>query len=173
MIRKAVVQDAAGIARVHVESWHETYTGLVPDEVLAGMTNYERRFAMWQRVTADDNQHTFVAVVDDEVIGFVNGGKARDEFEGYDGELYAVYMLKSQHGKGLGRKLVQAFAKAMLESGYKAFYLWVFPNNPTRYFYEHLGGKFLQEKDFEMAGAILQEYAYGWSDISTLLADEE
>jgi hypothetical protein len=37
-IRIATAADAAAIAITHVESWRETYTGIVPDHVLAGLS---------------------------------------------------------------------------------------------------------------------------------------
>lgn len=38
-IRKATVADAPRIAQMHVESWLETYTGIVPDVILAALGN--------------------------------------------------------------------------------------------------------------------------------------
>ena len=37
-IRVAGVGDAAAIAAVHVEAWRETYVGIVPAQVLAGLS---------------------------------------------------------------------------------------------------------------------------------------
>ena len=37
-IRVAGVADAAAIAAVHVEAWRETYVGIVPVQVLAGLS---------------------------------------------------------------------------------------------------------------------------------------
>ena len=37
-IRVAEVADAAAIAAVHVEAWRETYVGIVPVQVLAGLS---------------------------------------------------------------------------------------------------------------------------------------
>ncbi|GAA4160539.1 hypothetical protein GCM10022286_16670 [Gryllotalpicola daejeonensis] len=34
VVRTATLEDAAGMARVHVRSWQETYRGLESDEVL-------------------------------------------------------------------------------------------------------------------------------------------
>jgi len=40
--------DAAGIAKVHVDTWRATYAGLVPDAHLANL-HYERSTEFWQR----------------------------------------------------------------------------------------------------------------------------
>jgi L-amino acid N-acyltransferase YncA len=174
MIRKATLNDAETIAKVHVESCQETYSDLVPAEVLAWMTNYESRLKMWNRSLTGENFSSFVALDEaGKIVGFVSGGKANTESpKGYDAEVYTLYMLRCQHGKGLGRKLMAAVASNLHQKGFKALCLWVLPSNPSRLFYEHLGGKRLLEKSFEMAGATLSEQAYGWPDIRSLMLEE-
>jgi len=169
MIRKANLNDAEAIARVHVESWHETYKALVPEAVLESRTNYEGRLKMWRQFLVDESLITLAAIEEEKIVGFVNGGKARDEIEGYDGELYALYLLKDHQGKGLGRQLVQAFAKELRERSFQTFYLWVLHNNePAQRFYVHLGGKRVSEKNFETEVGPIVEIAYGWSDLEIL-----
>ena len=51
-IRRAHKTDAAAIGRVHVETWQATYAGLLPDAMLAGMSDV-RQSAYWSRVLAD------------------------------------------------------------------------------------------------------------------------
>jgi hypothetical protein len=46
-VRRARLQDAAAIARVHVDAWRSTYRGIVPDEHLDGMS-YERSKRNWE-----------------------------------------------------------------------------------------------------------------------------
>ena len=175
MIVKATLNDAEAIARVHIESWHETYSELIPSEVLEAMTDYERRLQMWTRVLSNESHSTFVALDEgEEIVGFTNGGRPNgDAPEGFDAELYTIYLLRCQHGKGLGRRLMVALANDLQEKGFKALYLWVFPNNPSRLFYERLGGIVLLDKTFEMAGETLSERAYGWPDIRSLLSNKD
>jgi GNAT superfamily N-acetyltransferase len=164
MIRWAESHDAEEIAAVHVQCWHETYTGLVSDEELLAMTNYESRLASWNSIVRDETQITLLALDAEKVIGFVNGGKAQDKLDGYDGELYRIYLLKSYHGKGLGRQLMQVFAQELECRGFKAFYLWVLDTNPTRSFYEHLDGLALSAKNTEYSNVS----AYGWPSLEVL-----
>jgi hypothetical protein len=42
-VRQARVRDAKARARVHVQSWQETYRGLIPDEIL-----YRPGFVEWR-----------------------------------------------------------------------------------------------------------------------------
>ena len=48
--------------------------------------------------------------------------------------------------------------------------LWVLVENPSRGFYEQLGGKQLEEKQITIDGERLTEVAYGWADLHDLLA---
>lgn len=45
-VRKAVLTDAKGIAKVHVDSWKTTYANIVPDEYLNNLS-YKCREQMW------------------------------------------------------------------------------------------------------------------------------
>ncbi len=42
-------------------------------------------------------------------------------------------------------------------------------NAPARRFYEALGGHLVLEEKIEDRGAVLDQVAYGWSDVSELL----
>jgi len=42
IIRKAKLDDATGIAKVHVDSWRTTYKGIIPDDFLNNLS-YEQR----------------------------------------------------------------------------------------------------------------------------------
>lgn len=49
VVRAAATADAAGMARVHVRAWQETYRGQASDEVLDAPDAVARREAMWVR----------------------------------------------------------------------------------------------------------------------------
>jgi ribosomal protein S18 acetylase RimI-like enzyme len=159
-IRKAEVVDAQGIARVHVSSWQTSYRGIVPDEVLDNLSE-ERRLAQW-RATLAGSDVVFVAEAGGEIVGFASGGAAR-ELEGYDGELYAIYLLEAFKRRGIGARLFAAVREALAAAGYETMMLWVLKDNAAgRAFYERLGGAPAGEKA-EMMGAFeAVEVAYGW-----------
>lgn len=45
-IRQAQAKDAAGIAKVHVDSWRTTYTNILPAEFLKNLS-YDQRTTLW------------------------------------------------------------------------------------------------------------------------------
>jgi hypothetical protein len=46
--------------------------------------------------------------------------------------------------------------------------LCVFKDNPARRFYESLGGRFIEERQFELGGVTIDEVLYGWPDVRLL-----
>jgi GNAT superfamily N-acetyltransferase len=171
-IRPAEPADARGIARVHVESWRTTYRGLVPDAYLDALS-IDRREQFWrERLTGAGIPQGFEVVAveqDGTVVGFASGGPERENDPLYRGELYAIYLLQSHQGRGIGSKLLRAVAARLLQDGTTAMLLWVLADNPACKFYARLGGQKLREKGIEIGGASLVEAAYGWADLHGLV----
>lgn len=169
-IRIAQFEDSAAIAQVHVESWRTTYQTFVPVEY---HPSYDQRLHLWQQVlsTSSREKITLVAVNEQgQFVGFVNGGNRRksDDLE-YEVELTAIYLLEEAQGHGLGRRLVQAFVEHLLQMGYHSMLLWVFAQNHAAcHFYEALGGVRINAGQYPLGGALYEEFAYGWRDISML-----
>ena len=194
-IRQAVDSDARGIAQVHIDSWRSTYAGIVPAGHLAGL-DYDEREKRWHRILADRRQIAFVAEDrDGRIIGFASGGPERsgspaasgtascsddpqvdaDATEAspapeYSAELYAIYLYESGQRQGVGRRLVVALCSWFLSRGWQSMLTWVLTDNPSRNFYEALGGEEVRVETITIGGTELTEVAYGWSDITPLTA---
>ena len=194
-IRQAVDSDARGIAQVHIDSWRSTYSGIVPADHLAGL-DYDEREERWHRILADRRQNAFVA--EDRggrIIGFVSGGPERSgspaasatascsddpQIESgvpepstapeYSAELYAIYLYESGQRQGVGRRLVAALCSWFRSQGWHSMLTWVLTDNPSRNFYEALGGEEVRVEAIAIGGTELVEVAYGWGDISPLTA---
>lgn len=167
VIRPARVGDAPAIARVHVDSWRETYAGIVPDDFLASLS-YERREQMWKSGLEHPGWKgvLFVAEAPEHgVVGFVAGGPPQEPDGEFSCELWAIYLLRAHQGKGTGRQLFRRFVEEMASRGHSSMLLWVLAENPTTNFYEHMGGVKVREKEIELGGKKLVEWAYGWRDL--------
>jgi L-amino acid N-acyltransferase YncA len=166
LVRAATPADAPGIAAVHVQSWRETYAGLIPADFLDRMTGAEaqaRREAFWaQNITAGQDV-VRVAEADGTVVAFASAGEARDH-PGFDSELFTLYALRAAQGNGTGRALLHAVAAALRERGARSMALWVLDVNPTRDWYARQGGVEGGEKQ----DGDLRELRLGWSDLGTL-----
>jgi GNAT superfamily N-acetyltransferase len=170
LIRPARPGDAAGIAQVHVASWRTTYPGMVPDRYLLDLSVpiYTER---WKSLLTDWSgvRGSFVASEPPlGVIGFASCGTQRTRIEGYGGEFYALYLYDHAQGRGIGRQLMATMAGELLRFGMNSAVVWVLRDNPSRWFYERLGGSRLAEQTINFASATLIEVAYGWRDLAPL-----
>jgi ribosomal protein S18 acetylase RimI-like enzyme len=175
-IRTATVADAAAIGSVHVEAWRETYVGIVPDHVLAGLS-VDGRAAMWGRIlcnpTALNESAAFVAERGGTIVGFGCCGVQRAEMlnaQGYGGEFSAIYVLRSSQHRGFGLALMSAMAQELRRRHLEAATLWVLRENPgARRFYERIGGEVVGEKEDIRDQRIFIEVAYGWRNLAELV----
>ncbi len=92
----------------------------------------------------------------------------KEKFDGYDGELYAIYILQDYQGRGIGRKLVEPVVDELVRNGINSMLVWVLEGNGAKHFYEKLGGEKIDTADITIGGAELKETAYGWQDLSRL-----
>lgn len=164
IVRKAFPTDAAAIARVHVDSWRTTYKGILPDSYLDALS-YSDREDLWKRNM--NSQQVYLAETGaGEIVGFSVGGKERSgKYPNYDGELYAIYLLKEYQGRGAGRKLMEAVVTNLKALGCNSMVVLVLEDNPAVDFYQGMGGKKIDSIDLQMAGTRLIESVYGWEDL--------
>lgn len=170
-IRHAQPADAPAISRVHISSWRSTYRGLVPDHVLDNL-DPERNSIRWHENISrhDELKCHFVAENNQkQVVGFAIGGPNRTENTGYNGELYAIYLLKESQRKGAGRALLLSVARWLSEHNYTSMLVWVLAQNPAKYFYEAMGGIPVGRKKIDIGNAPIDEVSYGWINIKSLL----
>ena len=162
MVRPATLNDAEAIARVNVASWRSAYRGLLPDDFLAALdeANYAER---WTRLIGEGSSRVFVAEEPEGIVGFASGGRERAGEHGFEGELYAIYLLDTAERRGHGRELVRAVAGALRQMNLPDMIVWVLRDNVrARGFYEHLGGTYVREQPITVGTTTLEEVSYGW-----------
>jgi ribosomal protein S18 acetylase RimI-like enzyme len=170
VIRKASVEDAFGIAKVHVDTWHSTYTGIIREDHLAQLS-YERAEEVWRGRMSTPHPKGSIYVAEDpsgNVVGFVTGGGERTSDYPFDGEIYAIYVLKDHQRQGIGRLLISTMCQQLIEDGYHSLLIWVLEKNPSRAFYDKLGGEIIADQDIEIGGESLPEIGYGWKNLHQL-----
>jgi L-amino acid N-acyltransferase YncA len=163
-IRKAMPADVKGMAKVHVDSWRTTYKDMFPEEYLQSLS-YESREELWNR--AIPNGYVFVAENDQgDIVGFSSGGRERTgNYPGYEGELYAIYILQEYQGNGIGRKLVMPLIEVFKKERIHSMIVLVLDENPSKYFYQSLGAKEIDHLQDTIAGKEVTELVYGWKDL--------
>ncbi|MFC7364623.1 GNAT family N-acetyltransferase [Bhargavaea changchunensis] len=166
IVRRAQPGDERAMAEVHVRSWRTTYRGIVSEEYLDSL-EIEERENRWR--SGISHTEAFVAEDLEGIVGFANGGQERSgNYPGYDGELYAIYLLKECQGQGAGHELVRQVAIALNKAGFHSLLVRVLRNNPSRYFYEALGGVRLGAESIEIGGEFHEEWVYGWPELNVL-----
>lgn len=166
IIREAIMGDEDGIARVHVDSWRTTYKGIVSNDYLRTLS-YVQRAENWRRGIG--KSALYVAEENGQIVGFATGGKERTGNYDADAELYAIYLLQSVQGQGVGKQLVRKLAEEMKRLNFSSLLVWVLDQNPSKKFYESLGGKRIDETMIDIAGEQFKEVAYHWDDLKLLM----
>lgn len=159
-VRLASVDDADAIGRIQVETWRAAYTGLMPDETIAGF-DVEERQRLWRAWFEQPwpGSAVFVAERDGAVVGFANIGPCREE-QGA-GELYAIYVQPDSWGTGAGRALIQRVEESLRSAGFGQAILWVLEGNErAERFYRAAGWELDGRKVDQFQGAAVSELRY-------------
>jgi ribosomal protein S18 acetylase RimI-like enzyme len=165
--------DDRELAQVHVASWRETYGGLLPAAYLAQMSveAHARRWR-WSLTHPGPQEITLAAADRGGLVGYASGGASRTGLAG-EGEIHTLYVLRGAQGRGLGRGLMQACARALAAQGARSLRISVLRDNANaRRFYEHVGGQAEAARQEAGPAGVAFEVAYIWPDIGVLTEDE-
>ena len=180
-IRRARPADAPAIGEIHAAVWRSTYAGILPDAYLAGLSA-QRLAGFYQRAILDrrEGHAVFVAAVGGAdlvpqgaagaaVVGFASGGRARRPGIA-EGEVETLYLLEDWRERGAGRRLMRAMGAHLRAVGCRSAMLWVLKDNPTHWFYRHLGGKEAARETIRVGGQAVDQSAFVWDPIEALLS---
>ncbi|TCI42952.1 MULTISPECIES: GNAT family N-acetyltransferase [unclassified Exiguobacterium] len=167
-IRIAKPSDAYHIAKVQIDSWQSTYKGILSEDYLKDL-NYKTKELKWYNIL--QNQTVYVVEnLDEEIVGFAHGGPSEKAVcPTFTGELYSIYLLQHYQYQGLGKLLFDAVALELVNEGFSSLKVFVLDQNPSRLFYEALGGKEIEVTSVEIHGIDYREIVYGWENIGTKL----
>jgi GNAT superfamily N-acetyltransferase len=127
VVRRAELADVEQLGELHSACWAELYPTVLSPDVLAQL-DPDVMAGLWSKfVTRGDAYVQWVAVENDEIIGFAGTGPGREE--GYEEalELYFLYVHPSFRRSGVGKMLLKIS---------EADYLWIWElNRDARAFY--------------------------------------
>ncbi len=141
-VRRAVPEDAAPIAAVHVLTWQVAYRGLIRDEVLDGLSVAQRERTWRQALTDEQSPAVYVAVEDGAVVGFCAVAAPSRDNDADDGvaEIGAIYVDPGVWRRGVGRALMDVALRDLRVGGWRRVTLWVLAENrQARDFYAQFG----------------------------------
>jgi ribosomal protein S18 acetylase RimI-like enzyme len=169
-IRHAVPADAPAIAQLLVDTWRSTYRGLVNDAFLDSLTA-DKRSEAWRIIISEQCPPKAVVVAEVQgagVVGFASAGEERDGIDDFEGEVFALYILKAYQRRGIGRRIVQEAAHYLLAANMPSMLIWVLRGNTAEGFYRAMGGRYHTVRPIVIGGQTLDELAYVWTDIHEL-----
>ncbi len=141
LIRSADSGDVERIANIHVNSWRDTYKGLIANPILQKL-DVSAFMARWLIVLSSGNRELFVLESELSLLGFYHIAACRDDDidPRNTGEITAIYIDASVRRQGYGRILCEHALQELLMGRFKQALLWVFRDNvDARRFYEALG----------------------------------
>lgn len=163
-IRPALPSDAAGLARVRIDTWRAAYRGIIPDAYLASL-DYSAEEQRFRNYLANPETWIFTALDEArQVVGFASCSASRDALPGFPGEVYAIYILPAYHKHGIGRNLLRAAFAQLLVRGLFPAAIWALEANPACDFYRRLGGIEIARKQLEIGGKALSELGFGFTE---------
>lgn len=150
ILRDPVPADADALAQLHVASWRETYSHLLPAgfftaEYVAG------RQKMWNHILNHPRAERCIQVadLDGTIVGFASVGReasVKETTVPAQAQLEAIYVVAAHHGTGIGQALLDATL------GDSPAALWVAKDNPRAVaFYRRNGFEFDGTEDIDPA----------------------
>lgn len=166
LIRRARPGDAPLIARVHVDSWRDTYAGIIPQDALDKFT-YEARERQWESWLSPGSPELAYVAVDElgHIVGFALGGSSQQQDLGYDGELIGIYLKKSVQRAGVGRRLLYALGQAMDFYGFRSMMFWIIEHSPAVNFYRQHGARIVTQRSERFGSRELVQLCFGFDQL--------
>ncbi|MHA7294388.1 GNAT family N-acetyltransferase [Arthrobacter sp. HLT1-21] len=109
-VRTAEPEEIPRMARVHVDTWRETYRGLMTDAVLDDPALLSWREKLWTAALIDPKRSQNTAAIashEGAVIGIAMSGPSLDGPDEPQ-QLYLLYVYAAFHGSGVGATLLDA-----------------------------------------------------------------
>jgi GNAT superfamily N-acetyltransferase len=173
IIRPHVRADADRIAEILADGWRETYAAFVPADYIAYQADRERRrgeIADWLDGEFDPSfEAIFVAEDGGEIVGFIHMEHGNKAELGSTGIVNLLYLDRRAHGRGIGRQLMAAGARWLLDTRPGPLALSAFELNLHRGFYARLGGIESKRVLNDIAGAEIWSVLYLWPDPAVLV----
>ena len=172
IIRKATINDAKEIAKVHVDTWKSAYKDIICNEYLERLS-YENREKSWKSMLDNDMGLRIIYVAEEEnetIVGFISGGYEKKDTEIKNAEIYGFYVLKDYQNSGIGKILFKKILESFNNLNLQSVSLWALNDNyGGRKFYESNGGIKVNEKEITIGNEKLKEIQYLFKNIKDII----
>ena len=161
VIRDANLEDIPEVAKLHVDSWNNTYKGIIEQDYLDSMKkNLDKRI---ERMKEEFHlRKMIVATINDEIVAFSEFILSNEFSKDLDieCELCGLYVKNEYLKSGIGTQLFDYVRNIFIKNHKKKMGLWcVEENNNAINFYQKKGGVVTAKKKFTLAGKEYSEVA--------------
>lgn len=124
-IRPANRHDLEAISSIQSNSGRDAYSGVLPDDYLAGQVRQDLKSHRNQQEILPQDV-VLVADMNDGLAGFIAVWCRQSPF------LDNLHISPPKRSTGIGAALIRAAVRQLIERGHLSAYLWVFENNSGR-----------------------------------------
>ena len=154
-IRRGVATDAAALAELGGRLFRQTYEHATPAATLEEHVTAAFAIPRVESELADPDLVTLLVETPDAMVGYAQLRHSSIP-EGSSGEaeveLWRIYLERSHHGSGLGRRLLEEVGQAAREMGARSVWLGVWEENPRAIaFYSKHGFEVVGRHSFYVA----------------------
>lgn len=151
IIRDVKKEDIPEIVDIKINGWKNAYKGIISDDILNSMKKEENI----KRIEENYTKYGFiVAVLNNNVVGFcsyVDSNKYTKDISNIDSEILSLYVRPEFKYNGIGTKLFKYVIDELREKNKSKMILWCLKENePSKKFYEKMGGKIITTRMIEI-----------------------
>lgn len=162
MIRQGKISDSNQIVNIKIDSWNDTYKGLMPNAILENM-NYEKEHSKY--IKNFNNRKIKVYEDKGEILGYAYYGSKNDDekadMKECTSEIYALYVKKKSRRLGIGTKLISSIFDELKKENNEKVLLWCVKGNEKAInFYQKNDFKYLCNKTQDYNGSKLEEICF-------------
>lgn len=161
IIRNIRREDIPDIVDIKINGWKNAYKGIISDEVLNSMNKEQ----IIKKIEKKYTESGFaVAILNEIIVGFCNyidSNKYTQDMADIDSEILALYVKPELKYNGIGTKLFNYVLNEFREKNKSKMILWCLKENePSKKFYEKMGGKILTTREFKIENEKYTEIGY-------------
>ncbi|MBM6745505.1 GNAT family N-acetyltransferase [Drancourtella massiliensis] len=162
-IRRMTKEDIPDMVNIQVRSWQIAYRGIVDDSYLDSIDIEEKISKREQDYLETE---FIVAEEDSKIVGFcryTDNNQFSPFMSDIDCELIALYVAPSLKRKGIGKKLFEYTKNDLINRERESMIIWCLKDNePSKKFYQKMGGKIVAEKAVDMGGKTYYEVGFAY-----------
>lgn len=163
-IRNMKKDDIPAVVDIQISGWREAYKGIIDDEQLNAMD----RAGRIKKIEKSYLKYGFlVAEHQGEIVGFANYIDSNDftpQTPDADCELSAIYAEPDLKRQGIGTALFEYVKENLACKNKHKMVLWCLKDNePSKKFYEKMGGKIIGERLIKIGEKDYTEVCYSYN----------